>query len=277
MGIPPEQIERFLAESRARIDRYLDAFLPPETEIPGRLHEAMRYAVLSGGKRLRPALAFGSALACCVDPEAVLPVAGAVEFVHAYSLVHDDLPQMDDDSERRGRPTVHVAYDESTAILVGDALLAEAFRCLATGGVPVRVVRHLAEAAGSRALVGGQVEDLAWAEGSSEEQLERIHERKTAALFSFAVVGAAVVAGASSELESRLGRYARHYGLAFQLTDDCLDAGTKECSALALLPEAQVRQRIDRHVAAALGALEPLGDGADPLRGLGEQLAGRLR
>ncbi len=277
MGIPPERVEQFLEESRAAIDRHLDGLLPPPAEPPALLHEAMRYAVFSGGKRLRPALAFGASLACDREPEAVLPVAAAVELVHAYSLVHDDLPAMDDDEERRGRPTVHVRYGEAMAILVGDALLAEAFRFLARGRCGIDLVELLADAAGSRALVGGQVDDLSFSqEAATAEAVAEIHERKTGALFAFAVTAAARAVGASPDTLARLAGYARAYGLAFQLADDLEDAEPGECSILAVLPVDEVRRLVEEHVRAALRELEILPPGADLLRGLAEQLRLRL-
>ncbi len=277
MGIPPERVEQFLEESRAAIDRHLEGLLPPPAEPPALLHDAMRYAVFSGGKRLRPALAFGASLACDREPEAVLPVAAAVELVHAYSLVHDDLPAMDDDEERRGRPTVHVRFGEAMAILVGDALLAEAFRCLARGRCGIDVVELLADAAGSRALVGGQVDDLSFSqEAATAEAVAEIHERKTGALFAFAVTAAARAVGASPDTCARLASYARAYGLAFQLVDDLEDAAPEECSILAVLPVDEVRRLVEEHVGAALRELETLSPGADPLRGLAEQLRLRL-
>jgi hypothetical protein len=188
--MPEAGVAAILKQSRERVDRYLDQRLPAEAEPPESLHGAMRYAVFSGGKRLRPALAFGAALACGADPDRVLPVAGAVELVHAYSLVHDDLPSMDDDEERRGRPTVHVRYGEATAILVGDALLTEAFGLLAAEAAPVDLIERLARAASSRGLVGGQVDDLALSDRAlqgaapSLEEVTSVHARKTAELFS---------------------------------------------------------------------------------------------
>jgi geranylgeranyl diphosphate synthase type II len=284
MGIPPEVVERFLEESRERVDRCLDAILPQSDDPPATLHEAMRYAVFSGGKRLRPALAFGASRACDGEPDRVLPIAAAVELVHAYSLVHDDLPAMDNDLERRGRPTVHVRFGEATAILVGDALLAEAFGVLAAGRAPLEAVRRLAEAAGSRALVGGQADDLAFRRAeATEAKIHSIHARKTASLFRFAVLGAAETLGAPPEVESALARFAEHYGLAFQLADDLLDAhpkggeGPGECSVLVVLSEPVARQRMQEHLQGALQALEPLPAAADPLRGLAEQLALRVR
>ena len=268
----------FLDESRERIDRYLDGVLPAVTEPPVSLHEAMRYAVFSGGRRLRPALAFGASLACGKSPDAVLGVAGAVELVHAYSLVHDDLPAMDDDGVRRGRPTVHVLHGEATAILVGDALLTEAFGLLARTEAPPPVLLALAEAAGSRALVGGQVEDLRFhLESATPERVEWIHARKTGSLFRFAVVGVARALAAEAALVDALERYASQFGSAFQLLDDLTDARSDECSALAVWTEEEVREKVVERVREALRAIEPLGAVADPLRGLVEQLPQRLR
>ncbi len=270
-------LDSFLAGSGQRVERYLDKALPPASEPPVSLHEAMRYAVLSGGKRLRPALVFGAAEAVGGDPERVLSVAAAVELVHAYSLVHDDLPAMDDDQERRGRPTVHVRYGEATAILVGDALLAEAFAQLATPTAAPELVARLAETAGSRALVGGQVDDLAFAaEGDQLDQILSIHERKTAALFRYAAWGGARVLAASAAQEKALEDFGRHYGMAYQLVDDLRDADPKECSILRVLAEDEVRARAESEVAAALGALVPCAARAVALRGLAERLLGWL-
>ncbi len=189
-------LDAFLADGAARIDVYLDDVLPRASESPESLHEGMRYAVFSGGKRLRPVLVFAAAHAVGLRADRALPVAASVELVHTYSLVHDDLPAMDDDDLRRGRPTVHVKYGEANAILVGDALLAAAFGVLARGDVPSAVLARLAEAAGSRALVGGQVDDLAFRpELATAELVRSIHERKTAALFRFSTWASGAVAG----------------------------------------------------------------------------------
>jgi geranylgeranyl pyrophosphate synthase len=270
-------LEEFLRESRARIEAELERVLPRADEPPARLHEAMRYAVLGGGKRLRPVLAFAAARACGAAPERALPVAAAVELVHAYSLVHDDLPAMDDDDERRGRPTVHVKYGEATAVLVGDALQALAFECLGDARAPAEVVVRLARAAGSRALVGGQVDDLAFEPArASDAALASIHERKTAALFGFALWGAGRLAAAPTPTLERLDRFARHYGLAFQLADDLADADPGECSALALLEPEEVARRVRAHVRAAAAELAPLGPPAALLVGMAEDVSGRL-
>jgi geranylgeranyl pyrophosphate synthase len=173
---------------------------------------------------------------------------------------------------------VHVRFDEATAILVGDALLAQAFGVLSRGRVPLVTVEALANASGSTALVGGQVADLAFrAEGATEATVAAIHRRKTAALFGFAVVGAAQTVGAPAEVESALACFAERYGLAFQLTDDLLDDRAGECSVLAVLSKPEAKLRVQEHVRAALEALEPLPAGVDPLRGLAEELPRRVR
>jgi farnesyl diphosphate synthase len=259
-GAPPNEREwsEFLEQARLRVEAYLDRHLPPADAAPALLHEAMRYAVLSGGKRLRPALAYATAVAYGAKPEAADAVAAAAELVHTYSLVHDDLPAMDDDAKRRGRPTVHVRYGEANAILVGDALQAEAFRCLARDGAGPEVVEDLALAAGSGALVGGQVDDLAFDPAHATlESVTSIHERKTAAMFEFSICGAARRLAPDGERRAALGRFARCYGLAF-LTPD------------------EARARAERHVALACEALAPFGRSAYLLRAAGESLPGRL-
>jgi geranylgeranyl pyrophosphate synthase len=275
---PEPDLERFVNESCARVDAHLDAFLPAADEPPALLHEAMRYATYSGGKRLRPALVFAAAHAVGLSPERAAPLASAVELVHTYSLVHDDLPAMDDDDLRRGRPTVHIKFGEANAILVGDALLAAAFEALAAADVPLAVVGKLAHAAGSRALVGGQVDDLAFApERASAELVRRIHERKTASLFRFSVWAPGATAGrAAAELEA-LDRFGLAYGLAFQLVDDLLDGGRDECSILCVADEATARERVRAEVETALAIADSFGAAGGFLRGLASASAGRLR
>ena len=273
-------LEEFLAESRERVDSDLRDSLPAETEPPAELHRAMRYAVFSGGKRLRPALAFGAAVAAGADPECATPVAGAVELVHAYSLVHDDLPALDDDDERRGRPTVHVAFGEATAILVGDSLLAEAFAQVARLPEPAAAAAAssgLARAAGSTALVGGQVDDLAFVPaGADLESVTSIHLRKTAALFRFAVWGGGVAAGLEGAPLERLDGFGRAYGLAFQLADDLADADMSECSILHVLSAEKTRERARGLLQRAVREIEPFGSDAWALAGLAKRLEGQL-
>ncbi len=274
-------LDEYLARSRERVEDALDRCLPAAGEAPVALHEAMRYAALSGGKRLRPALAFAAAEACGAAPECALPVACAVELVHSYSLVHDDLPAMDDDVERRGMPTVHVKFGEALAILTGDALLALAFEVLAASqpaACAAELVAHLARAAGSRELVGGQVDDigLVGARGTLAA-IVSIHRRKTAALFGFALVGGARSAAASETGVERLARYAEHYGLAFQAVDDLLDDDRSETSLLLVESHDAVRQRVEAHVQEARRCLGDFGSAAAPLAALAEQLLERIR
>jgi geranylgeranyl pyrophosphate synthase len=276
-------VRAYLAERAALVDRFLEAQLPPASEEPAALHAAMRHLMFPGGKRLRPAFAFAACEAAGAPPERALPIAAAVELVHVYSLIHDDLPCMDDDALRRGRPTVHVVHGEATAVLSGDALLALAFETLACGGeappeARLAALAELAAAAGSRALVGGQAEDLAFPLGAGTAAIERVHERKTAALFAAAVVGGARLGGAPPALAARLRRFAVHSGAAFQIADDLLDGDRDEACSLvgALGPEA-ARARAQERLALALAELEELGERAEPLRELARFAAVRDR
>jgi farnesyl diphosphate synthase len=227
----------FAAWSRAiqaRMETALDRVLPAESLAPARLHAAMRYVVLGGGKRVRPMLAFAAGEAVGADPELVERAACAVELIHVYSLTHDDLPCMDDDDLRRGKPTCHVQFDEATALLVGDALQSLAFEALATpragldGAVQVEMLGLLARASGSRGMAGGQAVDL-YSTGKSLDlaELEFMHIHKTGALIQAAVLlGGLSLGGLSATARSGLEHYARCVGLAFQVMDDVLDAET---------------------------------------------------
>lgn len=196
--------------------------------------EATRYPLFGGGKRVRPLLAVAAYEALADGPcDPVLPAAAAIELVHTYSLVHDDLPCMDDDDVRRGRPTVHRAWDEATAVLVGDALLTEAFAavitCPVSDGVRVQLVRELADASGFKGMVGGQAADIGLGASIADPAvLERLHRLKTGALIRAAVRMGGLVAGASPDALERLTTYGEHVGLAFQLADDLLDADEAE-------------------------------------------------
>jgi geranylgeranyl pyrophosphate synthase len=265
-------VRAYLAESAQRVDRHLDAALPGAAQPPARLHAAMRHLLFPGGKRLRPALAFAGAEAVGGAPESALPVAAAVELIHTYSLVHDDLPCMDDDDERRGRPTVHVAYDEVTAVLAGDALQAAAFGALADCE-PARVAAvlgDLAHAVGAAGLVGGQYDDLFFAgDDASLEDVESVHERKSAALIAAAVVGGARVAGADDARCERLRRFALRVGVAFQIADDLLDADEPEpCTIVGKLGVEGARERAEALLVEALAEVESLGQPAEALREL---------
>lgn len=222
----------------ARLEQGLALHLPAATTRPARLHTAMRYTLAAGGKRLRPVLVlataelFQSVAANAREPTDPLPAAVAIECLHTYSLIHDDLPCMDNDDLRRGRPTAHKQFDEPTALLAGDALLTHAFALLAEGyaGQPTlahALIRELADAAGSRRLIGGQMEDLL-AEKKSDataEELEFIHLNKTAAMIEAALVMGGLLGGERpGPTLALLRRAGRHLGLAFQIIDDILDA-----------------------------------------------------
>jgi geranylgeranyl pyrophosphate synthase len=221
-----------LDEWRSRVERELERWLPPETTMPARLHAAQRYSVLGPGKRIRPALVYATAETLGVPPRHVDAAACAVELIHAYSLVHDDLPAMDDDDLRRGRPTCHKAFDEATAILAGDSLQVLAFQVLANcEGIPgddrvrVRMIAILAEASGTKGMAGGQALDLA-AEGRTLTltEIEQLHALKTGALIRASILMAAQCAPdlAPGRLDA-LGEIGGLVGLAFQVQDDILD------------------------------------------------------
>ncbi len=273
--------------------------LPPRERLPQRLHEAMRYSVLGGGKRVRPILLLATARSLGLAEEQVEAAACALELVHVYSLVHDDLPAMDDDDLRRGRPTCHKAYDEATALLVGDALQSLAFELLArdpslpdSPAVRVRLVGLLAEAIGSVGMAGGQAIDLE-SEGRKLgiEQVEQLHSLKTGALIRASVMmGAACVPGLDARLERALEGFAAPIGLAFQIQDDLLDElsdtatlgkaahsdrerGKSTHPAILGIPASQ--ERVRRLSASALESLAPLGAQADPLRAVAEWLLAR--
>ena len=221
-------VRSFLEGARERIDRYLDRVLPPPEPPIERLGEAMRYSVLAGGKRIRPALAMAACRAVGGDDEQTLPFGAAIEMVHTYSLIHDDLPAMDDDDLRRGRPTSHVVYGEAMAILTGDALLTHALETLLRDLKPADVCRRaayeLTHASGVHGMVAGQVEDMSVTdEAPDEETLMRVQGGKTAALLRAACRGGAIVGGGTDEQVDALGRYGTHLGFAFQMIDDVLD------------------------------------------------------
>ncbi|PAW65526.1 MAG: polyprenyl synthetase [Opitutia bacterium Tous-C1TDCM] len=223
----PAELKRLVA----RVETGLDRHVPPASARPARLHAAMRYSLEAGGKRLRPVMVLAAADLCGAPPDAALPAAAAVECLHTYSLIHDDLPCMDNDDLRRGRPTAHRAFDEATALLAGDALLTHAFALLATAyadrpALAADLVRELADAAGSARLIGGQMADLL-AEKQADAtaaDLDFIHLNKTAAMIEASLVLGALVGGAATARVEALRTAGRHLGLAFQIVDDVLDA-----------------------------------------------------
>ena len=230
MKIIESDFQAWMGEVQARMETLLMRLLPPAHIAPARLHEAMRYATLEGGKRVRPLLAFAAGEVTAAAPERLETVAAAVELIHAYSLVHDDLPCMDNDVLRRGKPTVHVEYDEATALLVGDALQSLAFQLLADQRladdprVQLEMVKTLAVAAGSRGMAGGQQIDLeSTGKALTLPELEFMHIHKTGAVIRAAVTLGAACGVADAHRKNALDRYAKAIGLAFQVVDDVLD------------------------------------------------------
>ncbi|WP_031514852.1 polyprenyl synthetase family protein [Desulfofalx alkaliphila] len=223
----------FSRQLRMRAKMVEDAmvqFIPAEAEYPEVIHRAMRYSLLSGGKRLRPALVLGAAEAVGCQPQRVLPAACALELIHTYSLVHDDLPAMDNDDMRRGKATNHKVFGEAIAILAGDAMLTLAFQLMAQNAATssaeavVLAIKELAHAAGSQGLIGGQVVDIQSANSLVDEgTMEYIHRHKTGALFRAAVRCGAILGGADERQLGALTEYAENLGLAFQIVDDILD------------------------------------------------------
>jgi farnesyl diphosphate synthase len=230
MKILDSEFQAWMGGVQARMEAVLARVLPAASVAPARLHEAMRYATLEGGKRVRPLLAFAAGEVSGAAPARLEIAAAAVELIHAYSLVHDDLPCMDDDTLRRGKPTVHVEYDQATALLVGDALQSLAFQLLSESSlsedprVQLDMVKTLAVAAGSRGMAGGQQIDLeSTGKALSLPELEFMHIHKTGALIRAAVLLGGDCGALSPDQKQRLDKYAKSIGLAFQVVDDVLD------------------------------------------------------
>ncbi len=282
-----KQFQAYLTEKREVIELALTDLLERGEEIPPRLREAMRYSLLGGGKRIRPILCLSACRAAAGVEAPALTVACALEMIHCYSLIHDDLPSMDDDDLRRGRPSLHRAFDEGTATLAGDALLTLAFEVIArdrslTASRAREVIGELATAAGDRGMVGGQQADLD-AEGREigREELARIHSRKTGALMVAAAVGGAIAGGGEENLVGLMRTYGRQIGLAFQIKDDLLDVegeerelgkavGQDRRGGKATYPSLRgiekSREELERATERAQKALATLGEEADPLR-----------
>jgi farnesyl diphosphate synthase len=227
---PSFRLPDALAAASRTVDETLERVLPKPQGLQARVQEAMRYAVFAGGKRLRPFLVLNSAKLFGVDPARAARVGAAIEVLHTYSLVHDDLPCMDDDDLRRGRPTTHIAYDEMTAVLAGDALLTLAFEILAqhdthtSAEVRAALVLRLAEASGSDGMIGGQMIDMQASESAfGADDVKLLQRLKTGQLFEFSCEAGAILGQASSADRDRLRAYARDMGLVFQITDDLLD------------------------------------------------------
>ncbi len=290
------ELPQYLTARSATVDRALDRFLPRATVKPATVHKAMRYSLFAGGKRLRPILALAAAEACGGELGNALPAACAVECIHTYSLMHDDLPCMDDDDLRRGRPTSHKVFGEGVAVLAGDALLTIAFEILAqaeaTRRYPVAMlIRELAVASGSQWLIGGQVADL---EGEGKKlsgaELRYIHRCKTAALLTASIRLGAMSANATPAKLASLTEFGQSLGLAFQVIDDILDvtqtteklgktAGKDVAATKATFPAIygldRSRAEARRLTAAAHGALKSLGAKGVRLREIADYLLAR--
>ena len=292
-------LKQYIKQCCAEVDAALDRFLPPETELPASLHSAMRYSIFAGGKRIRPVLMLAACEAVGGKSETVMPAACAMEMIHTYSLIHDDLPAMDDDDFRRGRPTNHKVYGEAVAILAGDALLTEAFVLMsnpafqkADAGRTMAVIREIARCAGSHGMVGGQVVDME-SEGKAEIDLatvQYIHTHKTGALIKAAVKSGAILGGATETQLAALTTYGEAIGLAFQIADDILDiegtteeigkdAGSDQARGKATYPAvmglADSRRRAAELVEMALNALDSFDARAEPLREIARYIIAR--
>ena len=292
-------LKQYIKECCSQVDAALDRFLPPETELPASLHAAMRYSVFAGGKRIRPVLMMAACQAVGGSISAVMPAACAMEMIHTYSLIHDDLPAMDDDDFRRGRPTNHKVYGEAVAILAGDALLTEAFILMSNQAVvrsdPARVlavIQEIARCAGSHGMVGGQVVDME-SEGKDDIDLatvQYIHTHKTGALIKAAVKSGAILGCATESQLAALTKYGEAIGLAFQIADDILDiegtteeigkdAGSDQARGKATYPSviglADSKRRASELVDIALNSLQLFDDKSDPLREIARYIIAR--
>jgi len=282
-------LDTYLIERRALLEEALEQMLPAETEPPTTIHKAMRYSMFAGGKRLRPILCMAAAEACHGSLEAAIPLAVAVECLHTYTLIHDDLPCMDDDDLRRGQPTCHKVFGEGIAVLAGDALQAFAFEIAAKAGG--EFAHELAVTSGSRKLVGGQVLDL---EGEEKqltlEELKFVHMSKTAALLTTSVRFGGMSAGASAESLEALTKFGEYAGLAFQVIDDILDVtqsseqlgksagkdeATDKSTYPALIGLEESRKEAARLTDAAKHSLDHFGDKGDALHELANYLLDR--
>ncbi|MCU7904492.1 MAG: (2E,6E)-farnesyl diphosphate synthase [Candidatus Thiodiazotropha sp. (ex Epidulcina cf. delphinae)] len=294
-----EALDDFARQCRQRVEHSLDRLLPNNGTLPTRLHEAMRYASLNGGKRIRPLLVYAAGRALGISQERLDTPACAIEFIHTYSLVHDDLPAMDDDDLRRNRPTCHRAYDEATAILVGDALQTLAFQCLccdqrmqADARTRLAMIETLARASGSRGMAGGQAIDLeAVGKELNLAELESLHIHKTGALIRAAVrISSQLNPTAEKSLTTHLDRYAKCIGLAFQIRDDILDVegdtetlgktkgkdiAQQKPTYSSLLGLHGAKEKVDELLREALWNLEDFNAEADPLRWIAQYITAR--
>lgn len=294
-------LEAYLKAKKEMVDEALGRYLPGEDHFPSVLFKSVRYSVFAGGKRLRPVLCIAAAEAVGGNSETVLPAACALEFIHTYSLIHDDLPAMDDDDYRRGKPTNHKVFGEGIAILAGDALLTEAFHLLSGKELAERVpagrllalIHEISGAAGIFGMVGGQVVDLE-SEGKTVDltTLKEIHARKTGAMIRVSVLAGAVLAGADDGKVRALTEYGCQAGLAFQIADDILDvegdrellgketgadSSRRKATYPALLGVEVSRETARDLVERAVAALAPFDEKADPLRRMARYMVERKR
>lgn len=293
-------LKAYLKEQCAIVDAALDRFLPKDTDLPHSIHKAMRYSIFAGGKRVRPILMLAACQAVGGDSERAIPAACAMEMIHTYSLIHDDLPAMDNDDFRRGNPTNHKVFGEAIAILAGDALLTEAFKLtsdprFAAGCDPsglLAVIHEIATCAGSYGMVGGQVVDME-SEGNRDIDLatvQYIHTHKTGALIKASVVAGALIGGAAGQQLAAITRYGEAAGLAFQIADDILDiegtteeigkdAGSDQARGKATYPAVMgvvaAKEEAQAMMDEALRALEVFGGEADPLRKIARYIVQR--
>jgi geranylgeranyl diphosphate synthase type II len=287
-----ENIQDYLRERAALVDGRLEYLLPTVDDPPLSVHQAMRYSVFAGGKRLRPILALATCELAGETPEGVLDVACALEMIHTYSLIHDDLPCMDDDDFRRGKPSLHKAFNEGIAVLAGDALHALAFEILAQRAPPALVV-EVAWAIGSKGMIGGQAMDLE-SEGATPtpEHVEYIHQHKTGILIRTAVRAGAICGGGGKEMVTALTDYGEHIGLAFQIIDDILDVqgkyedlgkpvGADEAKAKATYPRVygleESKEMAEKLIKEAKGHLVTFGPDAQVLSQIADFIVQRLR
>ncbi len=277
----------YLAVRRVQVEERIWQMLPPETRRPAVLSQAMRHAVLTGGKRLRPILCLAAAEAAGGAADAAWHPAIAVELLHAYTLVHDDLPCMDNDTLRRGQPTVWAKFGETNAVLAGDALQALAFEILARTPaadptVPGRLVLELAQAAGAEGVIGGQIEDLSYGRAADAQTVTYVHQHKTADLFRAAARMGAIAAGAAAGVVDRLGSFGSHLGVAFQIIDDILDAPNgvpekpDELSCLHAWTADEARAQATACTKQACADLRSLTGPVAPLEALAHDMLNRL-
>ncbi len=261
------------------VEAALEQALPAQEAPPAILHEAMRYCIFTGGKRLRPILSLAAAECVGTDYSDILPVAISVELLHTYTLIHDDLPCMDDDDERRGKPTCHKVYGEANAILAGDALQALAFEQAALSPIaPDKVVAELARAAGSRGVVGGQVADIATAGNLTADSMGFIHEHKTADLFRASACMGAIAGGATEDQLKAMSQFGANLGMAFQIIDDIIDHADPDddsCSCITVYGMEEAQRLASCYTQSAIEALAQFGNAAAPLIKIAEHMLER--